>query len=44
MLTASTSDNVLTAAMSAGAAGFVSKTSGLDELVIAVRAACAGRP
>ena len=42
MLTASTSDQVLTAAMSAGAAGFVSKTSGLDELVIAVRAAARG--
>ena len=32
MLTASTSDQVLTTAMSAGAAGFVSKTSGLGEL------------
>lgn len=42
MLTASTSDQVLRTAMSAGAAGFVSKTSGLGELVAAVRAAARG--
>lgn len=42
MLTASTSDQVLSTAMSAGATGFVSKTSGLDELVSAVRAAARG--
>jgi len=42
MLTASTSDQVLTRAMAAGAAGFVSKTSGLGELVGAVRAAARG--
>ena len=42
MLTASTSDHVLTTAMSAGAAGFVSKTSGLGELVDAVRAVARG--
>ena len=42
MLTASTSENVLATAMAAGAAGFVSKTSGLGELVNAVRAASRG--
>lgn len=42
MLTASTSDQVLSTAMAAGAAGFVSKTSGLGELVGAVRAAARG--
>ncbi len=42
MLTASTSDRVLGAAMEAGAAGFISKTSGLSELVTAVRAAARG--
>jgi DNA-binding NarL/FixJ family response regulator len=42
MLTASTSENVLATAMAAGAAGFVSKTSGLGELVCAVRAAPRG--
>ncbi len=42
MLTASTSDRVLGAAMEAGAAGFISKSSGLDELVGAVRAAARG--
>jgi DNA-binding NarL/FixJ family response regulator len=42
MLTASTSDRVLGAAMEAGAAGFISKSSGLDELVSAVRAAARG--
>ena len=42
MLTASTSDRVLGAAMEAGAAGFISKSSGLNELVSAVRAAARG--
>ncbi len=42
MLTASTSDRVLGAAMEAGAAGFISKSSGLDELVSAVRSAARG--
>jgi len=42
MLTASTSDRVLGAALEAGAAGFISKSSGLDELVGAVRAAARG--
>ena len=42
MLTASTSDRVLGAAMEAGAAGFISKSSGLDELVGAVRSAARG--
>jgi len=42
MLTASNSDQVLSTAMAAGAAGFVSKTSGLGELVGAVRAGARG--
>jgi DNA-binding NarL/FixJ family response regulator len=42
MLTASTSDHVLAAAMEAGAAGFVAKTRSLDEVVTAVRAAATG--
>lgn len=42
MLTASTSDHVLAAAMEAGAAGFVAKTRSLDEVVTAVRAAANG--
>ena len=42
MLTASTSDQVLLAAMEAGAAGFVDKTRSLAEVVLAVRSAAAG--
>lgn len=42
VLTASTAEHVLVAAIEAGASGFVSKTRGLTELVAAVRAAAAG--
>lgn len=42
VLTASTAEHVLVAAIEAGASGFVSKTRGLGELVSAVRAAAAG--
>jgi DNA-binding NarL/FixJ family response regulator len=42
VLTASTADQVLMAAIEAGAAGFVSKTRSLRELVSAVHAAAAG--
>ena len=42
MLTASTSDRVLGAAMEAGAAGFISKSSGLRRAVSAVRSAARG--
>lgn len=42
MLTASSSDQVLLAALEAGAAGFIDKTRGLAEVVSAVRSAAAG--
>jgi DNA-binding NarL/FixJ family response regulator len=42
VLTASTSDSVLLAAVHAGASGFVSKTRGVSEVTAAVRAAAAG--
>ncbi len=42
VLTASTADHVLVAAIEAGAAGFVSKTRSLEEVTAAVRAAAAG--
>lgn len=42
MLTATTSEHVLVAAMEAGAAGFIDKTRSLAEVVSAVRAAAAG--
>ncbi|HET7735153.1 MAG TPA: response regulator transcription factor [Nocardioidaceae bacterium] len=42
VLTASTSDQVLVAAMESGAAGFISKTAGLTDVVAAVRAAADG--
>ncbi len=42
VLTASTSDDLLLAALENGAAGFVSKTRGLDELKSAVNAVVAG--
>ena len=42
VLTASTSDSVLVAAVQAGASGFVSKTRGVIEVTTAVRAAAAG--
>jgi DNA-binding NarL/FixJ family response regulator len=42
VLTASTSDSVLVAAVHAGASGFVSKTRGVTEVTAAVRAAAAG--
>ena len=42
VLTASTSDAVLVAAVQAGASGFVSKTRGVAEVTTAVRAAAAG--
>ena len=42
VLTATTSDRVLVAAMEAGAAGFVAKTQRLDDLVDSVRAAAQG--
>ncbi len=42
VLTASTAEHVLVAAIEAGASGFVSKTRGLSELTSAVRAAAAG--
>ena len=42
VLTASTSDAVLVAAVQAGASGFVSKTRGVTEVTTAVRAAAAG--
>lgn len=42
VLTATTSDHVLLAAMEAGAAGFLSKTRGLNEVTAAIRAAAAG--
>jgi DNA-binding NarL/FixJ family response regulator len=42
VLTASAADHVLVAAIEAGAAGFVSKTRGLQEVTSAVRAAAAG--
>jgi DNA-binding NarL/FixJ family response regulator len=42
VLTASESDDVLVAAMEAGASGFVSKTRGLADITTAVRAAAAG--
>ena len=42
VLTASTADQVLVAAIEAGAAGFLSKTRSLRELKAAVRAAAAG--
>jgi DNA-binding NarL/FixJ family response regulator len=42
VLTASTADSVLVAAIEGGAAGFVSKTRGLDEVTSAVRSAAQG--
>lgn len=42
VLTASSVDQVLVAAIEAGATGFVSKTRSLDELTAAIRAAAAG--
>ena len=42
VLTATTADHVLIAAIEGGASGFVSKTRGLDEVTNAVRAAAAG--
>ena len=42
VLTASTAEHVMVAAIEAGVAGFVSKTRGLGELTAAVRAAAAG--
>jgi DNA-binding NarL/FixJ family response regulator len=42
VLTAATGDDVLVRAIEAGAAGFVSKTRGLQEVTSAVRAAAAG--
>ena len=42
VLTASSADHVLLAAIEAGASGFLSKTRSLDEVTAAVRAAAAG--
>ena len=42
MLTASTAEHVLIAALEAGAAGFLSKTRSLSEVTSAVRAAAVG--
>lgn len=42
MLTASTADRVLVAAMEAGAAGFIAKTQRLEDVVAGVRAAASG--
>lgn len=42
VLTASTSDRVLVAAMEAGAAGFIAKTQRLDDVIAGVRAAADG--
>ena len=42
VLTASSADHVLLAAIQAGASGFLSKTRSLDEVTAAVRAAAAG--
>ena len=42
MLTATTSDRVLVAAMEAGAAGFIAKTQQLDDVIAGVRAAAQG--
>ena len=42
VLTATTADHVLVAAIEGGASGFISKTRGLDEVTSAVRAAAAG--
>lgn len=42
MLTASTADHVLIAAMEAGAAGFIDKTRSLSDVMAAVRSAAAG--
>jgi DNA-binding NarL/FixJ family response regulator len=42
MLTATTSDRVLVAAMQAGAAGFIAKTQPLDDVLDGVRAAAQG--
>lgn len=42
VLTAADNDQVLVQAIEAGAAGFISKTRGLDEVTAAVRAAAAG--
>jgi two-component system, NarL family, response regulator DevR len=42
VLTASTAEHVLIAAIESGASGFLSKTRGLDEVTSAVRAAAAG--
>lgn len=43
VLTAQATDALLTAALHAGAAGFVAKTDNVDNLVAAVRAAAAGQ-
>src|SRR5687768_97721 len=42
VLTATTSDRVLVAAMEAGAAGFIAKTQRLDDVIDGVRAAAQG--
>jgi DNA-binding NarL/FixJ family response regulator len=42
VLTATTSDRVLVAAMEAGAAGFIAKTQRLDDVIAGVRAAAQG--
>jgi len=42
VLTATTADHVLVAAIEGGASGFISKTRGLDEVTSAVRAAATG--
>jgi DNA-binding NarL/FixJ family response regulator len=42
VLTASTSDRVLVAAMEGGAAGFIAKTQPLDDVIAGVRAAAQG--
>ncbi len=42
VLTATTSDRVLVAAMEAGAAGFIAKTQRLDDVIEGVRAAAQG--
>lgn len=42
MLTATTSDRVLVAAMEAGAAGFIAKTQQIDDVIDGVRAAAQG--
>ena len=43
MLTASTADDAIVKAAAAGAAGFIQKTSGLDELLAAIREVAEGK-